>query len=131
FESWESNLAARAGLRAAVAYARSWGLDAIATRVTTVAAALRARLAAVPGVTVRDHGRRLCGIVTFTKAGVEAEAVQAALAGRGVNVSVSSPSSTLLDAERRHLPPLVRASVHYLTTEAELDAAVAAVSAAT
>lgn len=130
FESWESNLAARAGLRAAVAYARSWGLDAIAARVTSVAEALRARLASVPGVTVHDHGRRLCGIVTFTKAGVEAEAVQVALAGRGVNMSVSWPSATLLDAGRRHLPPIVRASVHYLTTEAELDAAVA-VSAAT
>ena len=57
FENWERNEAAVAGLRAAVAYARSWGLAAIAERVTAVAEGLRARLAALPGVTVRDRGR--------------------------------------------------------------------------
>ncbi|HEX6568429.1 MAG TPA: aminotransferase class V-fold PLP-dependent enzyme, partial [Acidimicrobiales bacterium] len=128
FESWESNLAARAGLRAAVAYARSWGLGAIAERVTAVAAGLRARLADVPGVAVRDLGERRCGIVTFTKDGVDAEAVRLALAVDRINVSVSEPSSTLLDALHRRLPPLVRASVHYLTTEDELDRATAAVA---
>ncbi len=39
----------------------------------------------------------------------------------GVNVSVSEPSSTRLDADNRHLPSLVRASVHYVTTDDELD----------
>ncbi len=121
FENWESNLAAVAGLRAAVAYARSWGLDAIAERVGTMAEALRGRLAEVPGVRVHDLGRRRCGIVTFTVDGVAADDVQARLRGQGINVAVSGPSSTRLDAERRRLPPLVRASVHYVTTGAELD----------
>jgi selenocysteine lyase/cysteine desulfurase len=67
--------------------------------------------------------------VTFTRAEVEADAIKRALRAAGVNVSVSSPSYTLLDADHRRLPPLVRASVHYLTTEAELDRAVAAVAA--
>jgi cysteine desulfurase/selenocysteine lyase len=128
FENWESNAAAQAGLREAVAYARSWGLDAIARRVTAVAGELRGRLAEVPGVVVRDRGLRRCGIVTFTKEGVDAEAARRTLAGRKINVSVSSPSSTLLDAELRRLPPLVRASVHYLTTDAELDRLIAAVA---
>jgi cysteine desulfurase/selenocysteine lyase len=128
FENWESNAAAQAGLREAVAYARSWGLDAIARRVTAVAGELRGRLAAVPGVVVRDRGLRRCGIVTFTKEGVDAEAVRRTLARRKINVSVSSPSSTLLDAELRRLPPLVRASVHYLTTDAEVDRLIAAVA---
>lgn len=128
FENWESNLAARAGLRAAVAYARSWGLDAIESRVSVSAAALRDRLAALPGVTVHDRGERRCGIVTFTKEGVDAADIRRALAAGRVNVSVSSPSSTLLDAERRRLPPLVRASVHYLTTHDELDRAASLVA---
>jgi cysteine desulfurase / selenocysteine lyase len=128
FENWESNAAAQAGLREAVAYARSWGLDAIARRVTAVAGELRGRLAEVPGVVVRDRGLRRCGIVTFTKEGVDAEAVRRTLARRKINVSVSSPSSTLLDAELRRLPPLVRASVHYLTTDAEVDRLIAAVA---
>jgi selenocysteine lyase/cysteine desulfurase len=128
FESWESSLAAQAGLRAAVAYARSWGLDAIATQVSAVADRLRARLADVPGVTVHDRGRRRCGIVTFTRDGVDAEAARRALVAQAVNVSVSSPSSTLLDALARDLPPLVRASVHYTTTDDEIDRLVGAVA---
>jgi selenocysteine lyase/cysteine desulfurase len=128
FESWESSLAAQAGLRAAVAYTRSWGLDAIATQVSAVADRLRARLADVPGVTVHDRGRRRCGIVTFTRDGVDAEAARRALAAQAVNVSVSSPSSTLLDALARDLPPLVRASVHYTTTDDEIDRLVGAVA---
>lgn len=128
FENWESNLAAVAGLRTATVYARSWGLDAIEAQVTAVAEGLRDRLGAVPGVTVRDRGTRRCGIVTFTCEGLEAEAVKRALAIAGINVSVSAPSSTRLDAAQRDLPPLVRASVHYLTTETELDLATATIA---
>jgi len=129
FENWESNQAAIAGLREAVAYARSWGLDAIADRVGHLAEALRARLADVPGVAMHDLGTRRSGIVTFTKDGHPAGEIKEALAGQGINVSVSEPSSTRLDADRRRLPPLVRASIHYLTTEAELDRVTAAVAA--
>ena len=121
FENWESNLAAVAGLRAAVTYARSWGLGAIAERVGAMAEALRSRVAEVPGVRVHDLGRHRSGIVTFTVDGVAAADVQARLRGQGINVSVSEPSSTRLDAERRRLPSLVRASIHYVTTDAELD----------
>jgi selenocysteine lyase/cysteine desulfurase len=128
FENWESNLAAVAGLRAAVAYARSWGLDAIADRVGTMAEALRSRMAGVPRVRVHDLGRHRSGIVTFTVEGVAADDVQARLRGQGINVSVSGPSSTRLDTERRRLPPLVRASVHYVTTDAELDRLTTAVA---
>lgn len=129
FESWESNLAARVGLRAAVAHARGWGLEAIGRRVAAVAEALRERLRAVPGVTVRDKGERRSGIVTFTHDDVPADALRRAAADAGVNVTVSNPSSTIVDATRRRLPPLVRASVHYLTTEEELDRLVEVVAA--
>src|ERR671910_343270 len=100
-----------------------------ADRVGHLAEALRARLADVPGVAVHDLGTRRSGIVTFTKDGHPAGEIKEALAGQGINVSVSEPSSTRLDADRRHLPPLVRASVHYLTTEAELDRVTAGIAA--
>ena len=45
-----------------------------------------------------------------------------------INVSVSSPSSTLLDAMRHGLPEIVRASVHYYNSEAEVDALIDAIS---
>jgi len=121
FENWERSEAAVAGLRAAVAYARAWGLAAIGDRVTAQAAGLRERLAALPGVTVRDRGLRRSAIVSFTHADVPADDVARAARAAGVNVSVSEPSSTRLDADNRHLPSLVRASVHYVTTDDELD----------
>ena len=52
---------------------------------------------------------------------------EARLRGQGINVSVSGPSSIWLDAERRRQRPLMRASVHYHTTDAELDRLTAAV----
>jgi cysteine desulfurase / selenocysteine lyase len=122
FESWESSLACRLGLGAAVDYALATGLAAIGERVAGLAAGLRRRLRELPGVTVHDRGERQCGIVTFSVAGHEAEEVAAALARRRINVSRSVPASARFDFEARGLPELVRASVHYYNTEEELDA---------
>lgn len=121
FESWETNYAAKIGLGIAADYALSWGLEAIEARITALAESLRERLGAADGVRVHDHGRRRCGIVTFTVDGVPAEQVQRRLADSGVNTSVSYASSARWDLPRRGLPELVRASVHYYNTEEELD----------
>lgn len=129
FENWEASYAGLVGLGTAVAYARSWGLTSIATRLHHLAEGLRGRLADIDGVVVRDIGHERSAIVTFTKEGVDADAVKAALAAERINVSVSYPPSTLLDAEARDLPPLVRASVHYYNTDEELDRATRAVAA--
>ena len=129
FESWEQSLAGVVGLGAAAAYAVGWGLDAIAERLAGLAGRLRDGLAGVPGVEVRDLGRRRSALVTFTREGHDAEAIRLALRARGINVSVSSPPSTLLDATARHLPPLVRASVHYYNTDDEIDRLVTTVAA--
>ena len=120
FENWENNVAAQLGLGAAVDYALGWGLAAIEARVVALAEDLRARLGAIPGVTVTDIGRRRCGIVTFTVAGCEADDIVAALHRRKMNTVTSSPRSTLLDATARRLPTVVRASVHYYNSEDEV-----------
>ena len=127
FETWENSYAARLGLGAAVDYAMDWGLEAIWARVAALAAQLRAGLADIPKVALRDIGRVQCGIVTFTVEGSDAAAVKGALAARRINVSVSHPSSTLLDASARNLPPVVRASVHYYNSEDEIDRCLATV----
>jgi selenocysteine lyase/cysteine desulfurase len=121
FENWEFNIAGLLGLGAAVDYALALGMPAVEARVKALAAELRGRLAEVPGVTLWDIGAETCGLCTFTLEGRGAAEVRAALRGQGVNVSVSGPSSTLLDATRRKLPELVRASVHYYNDEAEMD----------
>jgi cysteine desulfurase/selenocysteine lyase len=119
FENWEANYAAKIGLGVAIDYALAWGLDPIRDRVYAFAADLRGRLAALPGVTVRDLGAERCGIVTFTVAGVDPSALKQHLAAESVNVTVSGRDSTRLDMEARHLTDLVRASVHYYNTDEE------------
>jgi selenocysteine lyase/cysteine desulfurase len=118
---WERDVAAQIGLGVAVDHALEWGIDAIAERTVALAAGLRERLAEIPGVTVRDRGERLCAITTFTVDGMDPEAVKARLRAEGVNVSVSTLDSAQLDLSHRGLESVVRASVHYVNTEDELD----------
>ena len=124
FENWESNYAAKLGLGSAIDYALNIGLDNIETEVGRLAALFRARLSEIDGVSVYDIGRRKCGIVTFSVAGVDPAEIKIRLWENKIHVSVSSPASTLIDATRRELPDLVRASVHYYNQEAEIDALV-------
>lgn len=121
FETWENNYAARLGLGAAVDYALDIGMASIEPRCRLLADRLRGGLAATPGVTIRDLGRRPGAIVSFTMEGHEAEAIVRSAGGAGITIGASDPSSTLIDAERRALPQLVRASPHYYNTESEID----------
>ncbi|MEO9190621.1 MAG: aminotransferase class V-fold PLP-dependent enzyme [Acetobacteraceae bacterium] len=129
FENWERNVAAQLGLGAAVDYALGWDLADIEGRIETLAAELRRRLAEIPGVSVRDRGRRRCGILSFTVAEKPARELVAALRQRRINCHASGPSPTLLDARARGLPDLVRASVHYYNTEEEVARFAAAIAA--
>jgi selenocysteine lyase/cysteine desulfurase len=126
YENWEFNHAAVLGLGVAVEEALALGAAAIEDRVTRLGADLRSRFEAA-GLPTFDLGRRRCGIVTVFVPGIAAAEVRDRLFGRGVNVSVTTPSSTLLDAERRGLPELIRLSPHYFNTTDELEVAVAEV----
>jgi selenocysteine lyase/cysteine desulfurase len=77
-------------------------------------------LGEIPRVTVHDIGKRRCGIVTFSVAGVSANDVETRLRENKVHVSVTTPASTLIDARHRQLPEMVRASVHCFNEESEL-----------
>ncbi len=121
FENWESNVAGKIGLGVAVDYALDLGLEAIWARVRAQADYLRRRLADIPGVAVHDLGAVKGGIATFTVEGVSAVTVRDALRAQAINVSVSEITNTRLDMEARGLTELVRASVHYLTTDEEID----------
>lgn len=129
FENWESYVAGRLGLAAAIDYALALGLDAIRDRIYALAARLRTGLDDILGATVRDLGEERCGIVSFTLEGHDAAGIKQALAGRNINVSASRRPSTLLDMTERGLDGVVRASVHYYNTEAEVDALLEAVRA--
>jgi len=121
FENWENNYSARLGLGSAVDYALEIGLADIEAEISRLAGQLRSMLAEVPGISGHDIGSRKCGIVSFPMAGMSAGDIESGLRQHGINVSVSSPNSTLVDAKRRHLPEVVRASVHYYNQHSELE----------
>jgi len=125
YETWESSHATKAGLGAAVEYAMSVGLEAIGERVFSLAAELRERLAAI-GATVYGLGRVKGGIVTFSIPGVVAATVKHELLTLSINTSLVRIGSSLIDATRRHLPEMVRASVHYYNTSEEINMLIAA-----
>ncbi|MEK6297735.1 MAG: aminotransferase, partial [Paraburkholderia tropica] len=56
------------------------------------------------------------------------QAVQAALAARGISIGLSGVAYTPLDMRARGLTNVARASVSYLTTDAEIARLVAAVA---
>lgn len=128
FQLWESGVAERLGLIAAARYALGLGVDSIAAAVADRAARLRAGLAAIPGVQVRDLGREHAGIVTFTMDDAPAEDAAKALAEAGVTVTVSPAQAARIDMAKRGLDSVVRASPHYFVTREEIDRALAAVS---
>jgi len=129
YENWENYVAGKIGLGVAVEHALSWGLENIAARNAELAGDLRQRLAAIPGVTLRDAGKHQCAIVTFSHDRLAPEAVAAVLLDQRIAIGTSGRGSTLIDFQARDLPPLCRAAVHYHNTEAEVAQLAAAVAA--
>jgi selenocysteine lyase/cysteine desulfurase len=120
FETYEYNVASKLGLGRAVDYAMGWGIEAIWQRSWGLATMLRRELSEIKGVTVHDLGLEKCAIVTFTKAGRDPEKIKHSLAEQGINVTVTTTTSTRLDMDARGLTSMVRASVHYYNTEDEI-----------
>jgi selenocysteine lyase/cysteine desulfurase len=121
FEVWERNFGLVLGLGAAVDYALAVGLPAIEERVTALATRLREGLRSIKGITVQDQGARQCGIVTFTADRLSAAEIRTRLAKAKINTSVSGRASAQYDFTGRGLADIVRASVHYYNTEAEIS----------
>lgn len=120
FENWESYIAGRLGLAAAVNYALNIGLDRIWQRVQYLSALLRKQLTDLPGILVQDLGELKCGIVTFTKDGESATKLYQRLKKNNIDTSVSVMPYARLDLEKRGLDEILRASVHYYNTEDEI-----------
>lgn len=127
FENWEHPIANELGLGAAVDYALALGMDAIWDVVQRQAATLREQLSHIPGVTTHDLGEVKGGIVTFSIAGVSPRQAMTELGSQKINIRSSGVSSTRYDMEQRGLDRILRASIHYLTTDEEIDLLTAAV----
>ncbi len=127
-ESFEVNMATKVGLGVAIEYALSWGIDAIAERIASLATELRDRLSA-NGFEVLDGGAARSGIVTFRSTTESPEATQSWLSTRGINTNVALTQSARLDMDQRGIPAAVRASVHYFNTTEEITALIDALHA--
>ena len=128
FEHWERSIAGVLGLGSAVRYAAELGIAAIAGRVRALGDELRERLGGIDGVRIRDEGSDRCGIVTFTVAGNDPDAVVERLHDAAVNAWVITASTAQLDFAARSIAAVVRASVHYYNVTEELDRAAGTVA---
>lgn len=127
FEPYEVFFAGKVGLAEALKYAKTIGINNIETRNRSLAARLRAGLSALSGVTVQDKGADRCAIVTFSVDGHDPNIIRDTLRTRDINLSVTAQASARLDFPERNLDDIMRASVHYFNTEAEVDALIEAV----
>jgi selenocysteine lyase/cysteine desulfurase len=118
FESWELPYALVLGQAEAARYAQAAGIEETGRRASDLAAQIRERLGALPGVRIGGRGRRLCAIVTAQVAGWDADGLVHRLRALGINTSATSQE----DGSR-----MVRISPHYYNTQEEVDALIDAV----
>ena len=121
FENWESYVAGRVGLARAVRYALDIGLDNIQSRVVMLAEQLRASLAQIKDITVKDPGEHKCGIVSFHKQDEDAFKLRERLRASQINISVTGQGSARLDRQFAEQAYFARASVHYFNSEEEVE----------
>ncbi|MEZ5830973.1 MAG: aminotransferase class V-fold PLP-dependent enzyme [Dongiaceae bacterium] len=129
FETVEGSVALLLGLGVALKQARSIGIDPIRARIRKLADGLRDQLREVRGVTLHDLGTERSGLVSFTIDGLGAQEARTRLAHDRIAVGANGVPYTPLDMTARNLREIVRASVSYFNTEAEIDRLVSAVAA--
>jgi selenocysteine lyase/cysteine desulfurase len=120
FETYETFVAGRLGLKAAADYAIQAGLESSWRRVRDLAERARQGLRAL-GAQVHDLGQVQGAIVTFTLPGWEVDPLTESLRAERINVWTSTANSARLDMEARGLSKVVRVSPHYYNTEDEID----------
>ncbi|WP_084958715.1 aminotransferase class V-fold PLP-dependent enzyme [Thermoactinospora rubra] len=128
FEEWEFPYATLIGSAQAVRYALRVGLEPVSRRTPALAARLRERLAAVPGVRVLDRGRELAALVTFDVEGWQAQPFKQAMDARGVNSALSFREFAVYDFADKDVEWALRLSPHYYNTEQEVDEVAEAVA---
>ena len=119
FELWEWSAANKIGLTQALRYASNLGIENIWEIVNARAKQLRASLSQIDGINMLDVGSVMSGIVTFEHATIAAETIQKRLFKNKMNTSVGVQTTVLQDIASNP-KSMVRPSVHYYNTEAEI-----------
>lgn len=121
FELWEKPYALVLGSGAAIDYALEIGLNNIWDRIQMLTKYGREKLSAIPGLRLLDQGGPLCGIITFHLENYTARSLKTRLHQLGINTSVSSRESALIDFQNKGVEAALRVSPHYYNTFTELD----------
>jgi selenocysteine lyase/cysteine desulfurase len=128
FENWEFAYALLLGLGAAARYACRVDVDAAGRYAAGLAAHVREKLSALPGVHVLDRGPTLCAIATAEVANVDATTIVARLREQAINTSATFREWAIIDMKQKGARTAVRISPHYYNTQREADTVVAAIS---
>jgi selenocysteine lyase/cysteine desulfurase len=129
FENWEFAYSLVLGLGEAARYALEVGVERCGARACKLAALLRHRLSAMPGIRVLDRGTELAAIVTVEVAGHEPQELVQFLRERRINVNASLRAYAVIDMDEKKVSAALRISPHYYNTEEEIETAVEALRA--
>jgi cysteine desulfurase/selenocysteine lyase len=126
FEAGTPNVEGAIGLAAALRWLDTVGMEAVAEHEEQVVGEAVRRLGAEPGVRLIGRPRRRAGIVSFTLDGVHPHDVATVLDSEGVAVRAGHHCAQPVMAHFG-VPATVRSSFALYSTEADVDALVAAV----
>lgn len=126
FENWEYSYALVLGLGEAARYALDAGVEITGARTQELAAEVRERVGALPGVRLADRGSRLCAIITAEIAGRKAEDLVRRLRQAGINTSAAQLGDGPRNAPEAGAISILRISPHYFNTREEIAGAVSA-----
>ena len=121
FELFEHSPALKLGLTEALNYANQLNMKDCYSWLTYLADRLRFGLKSLNGFEVVDIGENCSGIICGFHKEIDSNSLQAELKTHKINVSISEKSSGYGLFERYGWPDLIRLSVHYYNTEAEVD----------
>lgn len=124
FENWEFNYALVHGLGEAARYAVDEAGESGGRRAVALAAYVRERLAALPGVAIADRGKNQAAIATATVLGKDPQELVLMLRAQRINLHASNRIAYFEGGGRSR--SLLRISPHYYNTEEEIDRTIAA-----
>lgn len=128
FEFWESSIAGKLGLTAALKYANSIGMANIEQYNAGLMQKFRTELKTVKGLNLHDKGSQLSNILTFTIDNHTIEEITSLLNDNQVYYSLSFKDFALIDFTKKNLDRAIRFSPHYFNTPEELEKVTAILS---
>lgn len=121
FENWEIPYALLLGLKEAIRYANTMGMEYIYTYNQKILTQLKSKLSSIQNVTLLDKGNITSNILTFTKEGKSLDEMKSKLDQNKVYYSISLKSNAFIDFSKKQVEWAIRLSPHYFNTLEEMD----------